>query len=52
MTVNSQIGTGYVKHFFCVVHGRHVLSAQMLELSLSGVETVLRVERGVWSMDK
>ena len=31
---------------------KNVMSAQMLEVSLLGVETVLRLERDAWSMFK
>ena len=31
-------------------HGRSVMSAQMSEVSLVGVGTVLRLERDAWSM--
>ena len=33
-----------------VVYGRSVMIAQMLEVSLLGAETVLRLERDAWSM--
>ena len=35
-----------------VICGNNVMSAQMLEVSLIGVGTVLRLENGVWSMVK
>ena len=35
---------------FYVVYRKSVMSAQMLEVSLSGVATVLRLERNAWSM--
>ena len=35
-----------------VIHGRSVMSTQMLEVSLLGVGTVLRFERDAWSMVK
>ena len=34
----------------CVVYGRSIMSAQMLEVSPLGVGTVLRLERDAWSM--
>ena len=37
---------------FCVIDGRSIISAQMLEVSLLGVETVLRLEWDAWSMVK
>ena len=37
---------------FYVVYGRSVTSAQMLEVSLLGVGTVLRLEMDAWSMVK
>ena len=42
----------YVYVFFNVMYGRNVLGAQMLEVSLVGVGTVLRLESDVWSMVK
>ena len=36
--------------YFEVVHGKSVMSAQMLEVSLLGVETLLRLDRDAWSM--
>ena len=39
------------KHF-SVTYGRIVMSAQMLEVSLLGVGTVLRLERDAWPMVK
>ena len=35
-----------------IMYGKNVMSAQMLELSLLGVGTVLRLERDAWSMVK
>ena len=35
-----------------VTYGQNVMSAQMLEMSLLGVGTVLRLERDTWSMVK
>ena len=37
---------------FYVICGRNALSTQMLEVSLLGVGTVLRLERDAWSMVK
>ena len=37
---------------FHVLDGNNLLSAQRLEVSLLGVETVLRLERDAWSMVK
>ena len=37
---------------FYVIYQQNVLSAQMLEVSLLGVGTVLRLERDAWSMVK
>ena len=37
---------------FYAVYGNRVLSAQLLEVSLVGAGTVLRLERGVWSIGK
>ena len=34
------------------MYGRSVMTAQMLEVSLSGVGTVLRLDRDAWSMVK
>ena len=39
-------------HSFYVIYGRSVMSTQMLEVSLLGVRTVLRLERNAWSMVK
>ena len=35
---------------FNVIYGNILTSAQLLEVSLFGVETVLRLERDAWSM--
>ena len=43
---------GKINIFFYVTYGKNVLSPQMLEVSLSGVGTVLRLERDAWSMVK
>ena len=37
---------------FYVIYGNNAMSAQMLEVSLLGVGTVLRLERNAWSMVK
>ena len=37
---------------FLVTYGKSVMSAQMLEVSLLGVGTMLRLERDAWSMLK
>ena len=42
---------GISKQFY-VVYGKSVMSAQALEVSLLGVETVVRLERDAWSMVK
>ena len=49
-----QEGDKISKRLFYVLHGKNVLSTQMLEVSrlLIGVGTVLRLERGAWSMLK
>ena len=47
----KQDGERISKHFY-VVHGRSVMSAQTLEVSLLGVGTVLRLERDACSMVK
>ena len=36
----------------CVMYGRNVMSTSLLEVSLLGVGTVLRLERDAWSMVK
>ena len=41
-----------VSETFFVLHGRNATSAQMLEVSLLGVGTVLRLEGDAWSMVK
>ena len=40
------------KHNVSVTYGKNVMSAHMLEVSLLGVGTVLRLERDAWSMVK
>ena len=49
--VAKQKGDRIIKQFY-VICGRSVLSAQMLEVSLPGVGTVLRLQRGAWPMVK
>ena len=41
---------GIMQAFFCVIYGQNVVNAQVLGMSLLGVGTVLRLERGAWSM--
>ena len=36
----------------CVIYGKNVMSAQLSEMSLLGVGTVVRLERDAWSMVK
>ena len=47
----KQEGDKISKQFY-VIYGRTVMSAQMLEVSLLGVGTVLRLGRDAWSMFK
>ena len=47
----KQEGDRISKQFF-MYYGRSVMSAQILEVSLLGVGTVLRLERDAWSMIK
>ena len=47
----KQDGDRISKSFY-VVYGRSIISAHMLEMSLLGVETVLRLERDAWSTVK
>ena len=47
----KQQGDRISKQFY-VIYGKSVMSAQMLKVSLLGVETVLRLERDAWSMVK
>ena len=44
-------GIRYLNGFY-VTHGRNVMSTELLEVSLLGVGTVLRLERDAWSMVK
>ena len=49
----KQDGDRMSKQFLCtVMYERSVMSAQMLEVSLLGVGTVLRLEKDAWSMVK
>ena len=50
VATEGETGGGYVKQKVSVTCGKNVMSAQMLEVSLSGVGTVLRLERDTWSM--
>ena len=52
-TDGEQAGDKIGKKSSCVIHGqKNVMSAQMLEVSLLGVGTVLRLDRDAWSMVK
>ena len=47
VATKGETGRGYGKQFFFyVAHGKNVMSAQMLEVSLLGIGTVLRLEKG------
>ena len=49
----GQTGRGYDKQsMYHVTYGENVMSAKMLEVSLLGAGTVLRLERGARSMVK
>ena len=49
----KQDGDTISKYFLCNIwNKRTVMSAKMLEVSLLGVVTVLRLERDAWSMVK
>ena len=48
----KQDGDRISKHFQHVIYGKSVMSAQMLEASLSGVGRGLRLEIDAWSMVK
>ena len=53
MVADAETGRGYSigkQVRFNIVYGRSAISAQMLEVSLLGVGTVLRLERDAWSM--
>ena len=55
VAADGQTGRRYnriSKQTFYVGYGRRVKSAQVLEGSLVGVETVLRFDRDAWSMVK
>ena len=47
----NQTGTGQTSNFY-VIHGRSVMNDNMLEVSLIGIGTVLRLERDAWSKVK
>ena len=47
----NRTGIGYANRIY-EVYGRSAMSAQMLEVSLLGVGTVLRLEGDAWSMVK
>ena len=47
----KQEGDKISKQFY-VICGKSIMSAQMLEVPLLGVRTVLRLERDAWSMVK
>ena len=51
VTDGEQEGDKISKSFY-VTYGKNVMSAQMLEVSLLGVGTMLRLERDAWSMVK
>ena len=53
VVTDGETGRGLDKlESFDVVHGKNVVNAQMSEVSLLGVRTVLRLERDTWSMVK
>ena len=53
MGTDDETGRGYDKQKVSyVTHGKNVMSAQILEVPLLGVGTVLRLERDAWSMVK
>ena len=45
----NRTGIGQANSFY-VIYGRSAMSAQMLEVSLLGVGTVLRLEKDAWPM--
>ena len=51
VAADGETGRGRISCFY-VVYGRSVTSAQMLEVSLFGVGTVLRLATDAWSMVK
>ena len=52
----KQEGDKISKNTLCyilrIIYGKNAMSAQMLEVSVLGVGTVLRLERDAWSMVK
>ena len=51
VATDGETGRGQDKQkVYYVKHGKNVMSAKMLEISLLGVGTVLRLERDAWSM--
>ena len=51
VATDDETGRGYVKQKKDdVIYGQNVRSAKILEMSLLGVGTVLRLERDAWSM--
>ena len=53
VATGGEIGRGLIQaKSFRVIYGNNVMSAESLEVSLLGVGTVLRLERGAWSTVK
>ena len=52
VATEGETARGKISKRFYVTYGKNVVSAQMLEVSLLGVGTVLRLERDAWSMVK
>ena len=52
VATDDQTGDTICKSAIDVMHGRNVLSAKILEVSLLGVKTVPNLERDEWSMVK
>ena len=52
LATGGETRRGYYQQSIFIINGNNVLSAQLLEVSLSpvGVETVLLLERDAWSM--
>ena len=51
VATDGETGRGQDKQkVYYVKHGKNVMSAKMLEISLLGVGTVLRLERDAWPM--
>ena len=48
----KQQGDNISKKFLRKIYGKNVMSARMLEVSLLGVGTVLRLERDAWPIVK